>query len=353
MLGSAALLPRAVAAPAGGSGPVLLRAVLPTTNDGKWVPLLSAGEPGRGDVVFCRRLADGRVVFGWEQTGRAACLSEPRQLPVGSPVEVMISLGSLLPAATDPRFERQPEMARLRGLAVIQVQGRTALVARGEFAQAGQVASPGRNAVGGVWARALYPERLEAVGAADWEAVLAATFSPARLVADDAATGRPGPGFPGPLKLKLMLAEGAARTNQPLVVTGVTSAGDFVYVRHVDERHVQIGYDHWLVGGPISDPVSYDPTRPVEVVVSMGALLPPPDGAHPDTPEVAELRRRNVVLFDGRVVVDFVLPSHPATAEQIKLFINTIGGSTGGEVFTGAILSVEAVRPEEVLRAVR
>ena len=66
---------------------------------------------------------------------------------------------------------------------------------------------------------------------------------------------------------------------EPLLVTGKTGAGDFIYVTYEDEKHIRLGYDHWGVGGMKTDPIEIDYSVPHEIWVSLGTLYPPGDVA--------------------------------------------------------------------------
>ena len=122
-------------------------------------------------------------------------------------------------------------------------------------------------------------------------------------------------------------------TQEPLVVTGVTGAGDLVYVRYLDPRHIQLGFDHWGIGGFTSAPIEVDYGQTHRLSITIGSLYAP--GSQPLWAE------RVRVLLDGRPVLEGQSPCHPSTANQIAIATNRIGGSTCGPRFTGQLLSVE------------
>lgn len=333
-----------------GHGPVSFRATLPLAREGRWEPLLASGTPGAGDVVFCRRLADDRLVFGWEQIGRPAAISEPVAMPGSEPAEILISLGSQLPKESDLPETVKSMHAMFREHVLVQCRGRTVLLAKGEFTSTTAAGVLGRNTVGGAFARPFYSGHITGAVLANFETLVAAIAAPGSLIAQESPEeNRPVAEFPGPLRLKLMFPGGGAGHNEPLVVTGVTGAGDLIYVRYVDERHLRIGFDHWMVGGPLSEPLECDVTLPHDVVVSMGSMLPQPVDGTPDKPEIAALRRRCVVMLDGKVVINTPAEFHPTKPAQLTLFTNRIGGSTANPVFTGSILQVLRVSPQEIL----
>jgi hypothetical protein len=119
----------------------------------------------------------------------------------------------------------------------------------------------------------------------------------------------------------------------PLVVTGLTGAGDLLYVRYIDQRHLRFGFDHWGIGGINGLPIEVDYGQSHRLELTMGSLYPP------DAP--AALRTLVRVRLDGVTVLEGNSPCHPATSDQIRLLTNPIGGSTCGPVFNGRVVSVE------------
>ncbi len=125
---------------------------------------------------------------------------------------------------------------------------------------------------------------------------------------------------------------------EPLVVTGRTGAGDFLYVRYVAEDRVQFGYDHWGVGGGAGPEVAVVPGARHVVEIEM-------DGLYPGESRPGAERGRVRVKLDGAVVLALDgVGHHPAAVEEIKLGKNEIGGSTCEAEFTGTFEFV--VRPE-------
>lgn len=140
----------------------------------------------------------------------------------------------------------------------------------------------------------------------------------------------------GPLRLSLYFPRHRASAQEPLVTSGRTGAGDFVYVVYLDENHVRFGYDHWGVGGALSEPVALDYRLPHLMEIDYAALHSgAPNSAQPET------RLAVSVKCDGAAVLSSVLPAHPSSPEQIAVGANSIGGSTCGPEFTGTFLAAE------------
>lgn len=329
-----------------GSGPVAFQVTLPAKPMVEFEPLLSVGKPGDGDIVVIRTAADGRICFGWEQVASGVVFSDPIEAPAGRHA-VMISLGSLLPEG-----DLAGNTTALREFAVVQFDGRTVLAVKGKFVATPKPAAVlGKNFVGGALARGSFSGMIEGETTQSSEVALAAATESRALLVAGAAGPHEEAEYPGPVRIRLMFPKHLTGRNEPIVVTGVTSRGDFIYVRYVDEQHIQIGFDHWLVGGPLSDPIACDYGLPHELTISMGSLLPPPDPNKPDSPEIARLRTHCLVQLDGKTIIAHASKFHPTKPEQINLGANRIGGSTAESLFYGDILRAERVAPESIVPA--
>jgi hypothetical protein len=135
----------------------------------------------------------------------------------------------------------------------------------------------------------------------------------------------------GAVEMAVMFPFAALGTNEPLVVTGTTGAGDFIFVRYLDATHISVGFDHWSVGGIVSPPVEVSYAEPHHLTVTMGSLYP--EGS-PD-------RRSGLlqVILDGKPVLQGRKDTYPSRDDEIEIGKNQIGGSTCGPLFTGRILS--------------
>ncbi len=119
----------------------------------------------------------------------------------------------------------------------------------------------------------------------------------------------------------------------PLVVTGKTGAGNIVYVRYLDQQHLQFGFDHWGIGGIEGKPVEIDYAKPHRIEITLGSLYPPE--AKPSLKTLVRVR------MDGKTVLEGQSPTHPSRATEIRLGKNPIGGSTCGPFFNGQLLSTD------------
>ena len=151
--------------------------------------------------------------------------------------------------------------------------------------------------------------------------------------------------YPGVVQLTLRLPKDKPGTHEPLLVTGKTGAGDLIYIIYDLPSGIRLGYDHWGVGGAISDPVQVDYDKPVTVILSVGALHedrkgPQEEGATMSAPD---LRHWLYVEVNGRVIWSHPADFHPATPAAIFFGKNYIGGSTCDTTFTGTLVKVESL----------
>jgi hypothetical protein len=127
---------------------------------------------------------------------------------------------------------------------------------------------------------------------------------------------------------------------EPLLVTGKTGAGDFIYVTYEDEKHIRIGYDHWAVGGVESDPIEVDYGVPHEIWISLGTLYPQAgEDAYWQGDAAARSRLTSTlsVILDGKTVLSSEAKPYPSTPDEVTIGKNQIGGSTCDAEFSGTI----------------
>jgi hypothetical protein len=158
-------------------------------------------------------------------------------------------------------------------------------------------------------------------------------------------------GYPGPIRLTLELPPMLEPKSEPLLTTGQTTVGDFIYLFYNNVATIRVAFDHWKYGGPSSGNLEIDYHRPLVVTLSTGALFPPASGPEADATRI--LREMLFVQINDRVIFAQKAPAYPASPNSISFGCNFIGGSTTRPMFTGRILKIETVRPEEILEAIR
>ena len=149
----------------------------------------------------------------------------------------------------------------------------------------------------------------------------------------------------GAVHLAVMLPRQIPAQAEPLVVTGKTGAADVVFVRYLSGQRLQVGFDDWGTGGPVSPPIEYRPGQIVEIDVEYAALFA--DRAS------APLRFRDfahspvIVRWNGQPVLDFTSPVHEAAGQEPAIGANAVGASSCAPLFTGEILEVSRFAPAE------
>lgn len=172
---------------------------------------------------------------------------------------------------------------------------------------------------------------------------LATRFSGPSLVisSPEPAPALSGRGF-GPVQLIVILPQGRTSRQEPLLTTGRTGRGDFIYVVYLDAGHIRLGYDHWGVSGGLSDPIAIDYAAPHAFLLSLGSLYPeetdPAWGGIPPE-ERRRLKSEMTVLLDGQEVFTAHFAAHPSTPAEVVAGLNPIGGSNCDPAFTGVLYS--------------
>ncbi len=147
----------------------------------------------------------------------------------------------------------------------------------------------------------------------------------------------------GPVRLTLLLPQTATQAAEPLLLTGTAGAADLVYLRYLPGRRLQIGFDHWSVGGPISPVIDYTPGERQVVEVEHSGLLA--EKALTATAGGRAVLSPIVVRWNGRIVLDFKGPVYPGATGDCVVGQNTVGASSASPRFTGTILDVVRLAP--------
>jgi len=159
-------------------------------------------------------------------------------------------------------------------------------------------------------------------------------------------------GYFGPIRITLILPPKRGIYAEPLVVTGKSENGDFLYLSCDPTLHtVEVGLDHWGSGGPTSGAIAADYRIRHVFDISMGSLMPPADSsvyrAHPDW---APLTHRIIVKMDGRTVLNADRPFFPCDPSQALIGANLIGGSTTNPNISAVISAVEPLDAGSFIR---
>jgi hypothetical protein len=285
-------------------------------------PLVLTGEGNRFDVLYCEYAGPGRVSFALYHQGSEPTVSPIMEFDPLVPHTLQVWLGSL----AEPGRVEGPDTAvpAARRLTVV-FDGKVALNQEQEFYPATpQSLVLGENRLAPAVVGPRFAGRIETVQAVKLESL-------------------PDPGQMwqyGAVDMTVVFARGAQGAAEPLVVTGVAGAGNFIYLRYLAGDKMVFGFDHWGIGGIVGQPVVVDTWKPHRLRMTMGSLYPPGE-------ELGAWRRRVRVLLDDVVVLEGEYACHPSTRLQVRIGENVIGGSTCGPKFSGQIQKlVRTSRPE-------
>jgi len=293
--------------------PVELSLFLPTANPSGADPLLVTGSGTKSDLLYCIYDGANHIKFALDHYGSGGPVTQSVAYDPLVVHRVTLWMGSLAGATgVETNGTAAPDHL------VVILDGRTLLnVDQVFYPSTPQSAIVGFNAYGSTVARREFSGRIESVRQVDESVLPRVTRS----------------GTYGAVQMSVDFPYGAIGTQEPLVVTGVTGAGDLIYIRYVDARRVMCGFDHWGTGGIQGSPVEVDYGKTHRLSISFQALYAP------DSPEHHSDAVR--VLIDGKPALEGRYVCHPSSADRIKIGANPIGGSTCGPLFTGRILKVE------------
>jgi hypothetical protein len=293
------------------AAPVELTLMLPSLMPAGADPLLLTGRGMRSDLLYCRYDGMNRVRFALDHYGAGGPQSESVAYDPLAPHSLVVWMGSMA-GASAPGAGGGPS----HRLAVV-FDGRQLINVEQDFFPG----APGTAIVG-----------LNAYGSTAASRQFTGVILGARQVGAERIPGPDRGGF-GAVEMSVVFPSGVQGTQEPLVVTGRTGAGDFVYARYVDAHHVAFGFDHWGIGGLVGAPLAIDYSRSHRVAITFQSLYPEDSPGH-----ASRLVR---VSVGGRTALEGTYPCHPSLADQITIGRNLIGGSTCGPAFSGTILSVE------------
>ena len=312
----------------GGSyGPVRLTLRFPEFRGAVGEPLISTGPRREGDLVFVYYLRPGKMRLGVDSAHGGA--AETRELSYDPAIDHVLDVD--LPPLHPGPAEATPKAFELR------FDGQVVMRLKRRFAATSSVDTVfGYNAVLSTAAAASFTgPKLQ---------VSPITLAPSPLSLEPAW---------GPIRLILMLPANRIGAQEPLVVTGKSGAGDFAYIVYADPQHIRIGYDHWGVGGILSDPVPIDYGKINAFEVSVGSLYPDlsdPWWSRQNSQVNPQAKRTVWVKVNDRVVLNQGYDAYPSSLDQIVPCKNPIGGSSCESAFTGMLQEVEHCPVSEELK---
>lgn len=306
-----------------GYGDLRLSVIFPQDAAGTNQPLVVTGNSFEADYLIVHYEPHNVVMFGVIHTGSGAIFGPPLTVEPGVPHTVIVSLGSIYPPAGHPFFDQMSaDQALLKQeMAVVSVDGNVALEARSRFFDA----TSWNPSIGRSDSRVAYQSPFTGRILGWTRMPLAESLSSSDVLPD------------GPAQITLRLPAFSGPHSDPLVCSGEPGRGDLVYVKYLASSQIAIGFDHWGVGGSLSQPIPVDPAGALVVTVDYGELHPElwsgPEGRS-GTPG------RLLVLVNGKTVIDAPQLFYRCSRALVSIGNNIIGASTSGSEFSGKIEKV-------------
>jgi hypothetical protein len=303
-------------------GPLSTMLLFPSGRNGAFEPLVSTGSADACDLLYVHYVSPTEIRFGLVGTGFMGPESDPISVAYGEPHLVIISMGSLFPPSAHPRLARfsESQVAFLKHNLRVTVDGRIAMDLPAYF----HSSSPGEVRLG-------HNPFLQGYSGPDFTGRILSSQRLPLVVSEP--TRKDEPLF-GPVQMRFQLPETRPHmSREPLLVTGVSGAGDLVYIQYFDGDIIRLGLDHWGSPGIESGPIHAANHGEHTIKITMGALFP---AGH-----FGPLTQHVRILFDGHNVLDADQDTYDSSPYDVAFGVNAIGGSTCGYQFTGRILAIE------------
>jgi hypothetical protein len=300
--------------------PLSLRLWFPLDKTGRVEPLVSTGNIKLFDMVLCHYTGPGRLSLSLYHHGDEPILSPEINYDPLSPHTLQIWMGSL----ADPNgIKIEDGYLEKKDRLILILDGKVVV----DKSQVFYPAHPssliyGRNDFITDLMDAKFSGHIDSVTGLDYAALPKGEFLRNY----------------GSVEMLVKFSSARKGSAEPLVVSGVSGAGDFLYIKFLEDDKVVFGYDHWGVGGITGDVVALDITKRHRLRLSMGSLYPP-------TVDAGPWRQKIKVMLDDVVVLAGAFATHPSDRKDIVVGENFIGGSSCGPKFSGRIL--ELVRAKQ------
>jgi hypothetical protein len=308
------------------SGPLRLAVVFPAQPRQEVEPLVATGTPWFSDTVYVHYFAPDRVNFGFDHTQYRNDAGAPVAIVPGRAYRLEVTMGSLYPPEESPYYDglTLAQIHELKRTVRIKLDGAVVFAVTGDCFDAS-------------------PTQVHLGTNPLWPSAESGRFSGTLRL-----TGRPAPDLAalreaartetGPIAFEVEFPAHQTGYADPLVATGVNRRADILFVRYVDDGHVQFGLDHWNGPQLLSPLVPVDFGRPHELGVYMGSLYPPAGAVPPN------LRRLLMIRLDGRMVWATRAVFHPADPLTVDVGRNVVGASTCRVSFKGNLFDVHHLK---------
>ena len=139
------------------------------------------------------------------------------------------------------------------------------------------------------------------------------------------------PPLPNPLTLDLIVDKHDPGKSEPLIASGRTQAGDFLFVRFLDDAMLSLGYETWGEPGQFSKPIPLPPDRRIRLEIEMPGLSQI-RGVFAPANDRLRVIANGTELFNAAVVYNVRAPS------EIYFAANPIGGTACDAELHGRLL---------------
>ena len=152
----------------------------------------------------------------------------------------------------------------------------------------------------------------------------------------------------GILELQIQFNPSTLGTNQPIITTGITGAGNLLFARIKSNNEIQIGLDAWGYGGPLSDSIKLNTAESHIIKLFIGPIISPRLWEdHVDKSDITQKLKQEIQIWiDGQIAFKTIVQYHEDSLNQLNVGSNHQGFSTAVPLFSGKIdirpISLEA-----------
>ncbi len=290
-------------------------------------PLLVAGLPEYTDGIYAIQEPDRRIELITDHHGYGGFRAKPFPIEIGRPYVFEIDLGSFYPPRHHSYFDAYDDYSadQIKTLASIRVDGRLVIEEqmRSYDAPPWTLMFGRNNATANPYAR-LFSGGISAV-----------SFPPANRPVNLA----PMSSNDGLWHLLVEFSPSAIGTNQPLLASGFTGAGNLLFAKILSAQELQLGLDLWGYGAPMSPPFLLTGASPHRIEIFVGPLAatyswpkPPAFGA-----ELNLHRRELQVWIDGKPAWRTAIEHHADSYRRVSIGSNPQRFSSANSTFAGRI----------------
>ncbi|MFA5265524.1 MAG: hypothetical protein WC378_17025 [Opitutaceae bacterium] len=310
----------------GGKGALLLSLKFPAARDGGCVEeLVASGRSADRNRVLVVYPDSSHIQLAFERAGGSRIASAPLALDRSALHTLRLSMGPLYFPKNRPEFSGLSKAERqvlFRWLAV-ELDGRPIIDRYQRFDDS----TAGPCTIGGAGGGSAFSGRILSSVREEPGVTLARVRETAKTVVMRSCV----PDADGLLHLQLRFPPGEPGRREPLVVSGETGSGDFLFVEYLAPRRLRFCFEHWGRNPYLGTEIDFVPGR--EYLMEIRYPAPVFD---PETGAISDSRDLGIRL-DGHVIWETDVSSYPAEPDDFFLGRNPIGGSTCAEAFSGDI----------------